>query len=115
MNKRNVSNWMKKKVASDYKYQCAHCNNLVDYTHEIDHIVPLWADGSNDITNLQLLCSLCHAKKTFLENTKRFNYHLSKHEIEKNGNNNEIVCWNCNKIFSVYFKNSHTCSFENVK
>lgn len=48
---------------------CAGCG-LVRIDHEVDHIVPLEQGGSNDDSNLQLLCSGpdgCHAKKTARE------------------------------------------------
>ena len=34
---------------------------------EIDHIVPVALGGSNDITNLQLLCRACHAEKSRID------------------------------------------------
>ena len=37
------------------------------YALELDHIVPLWEGGTDDPTNLQVLCSCCHAVKTALE------------------------------------------------
>ena len=48
---------------------CAGCG-LVRIDHEVDHIVPLEQGGSNDDSNLQLLCSGpdgCHTKKTARE------------------------------------------------
>ena len=36
-------------------------------TYEIDHIVPLASGGTNDDSNLQLLCVDCHKEKTTLE------------------------------------------------
>jgi 5-methylcytosine-specific restriction endonuclease McrA len=30
---------------------------------EVDHVVPLWAGGTNAPANLQLLCRDCHRKK----------------------------------------------------
>jgi 5-methylcytosine-specific restriction endonuclease McrA len=40
----------------------------MDYTYEIDHHIPLFKGGSNDISNLIALCRNCHGKKTILEN-----------------------------------------------
>lgn len=31
---------------------------------EIDHKLPVWAGGDNDLSNLQVLCAPCHAYKT---------------------------------------------------
>lgn len=64
--KRNVTPLIKKIIASNQKWTCLHCKNLLDYTYEIDHIVPLFKGGLNDISNLQALCRNCHGKKTIL-------------------------------------------------
>jgi 5-methylcytosine-specific restriction protein A len=47
--------------AADFKCQCG-CDDLESL--QIDHIVPVWAGGSNDITNGQVLCVDCHTVKT---------------------------------------------------
>lgn len=38
---------------------------------EVDHIVPLWAGGSNDAANRQGLCHDHHAEKTSAEAAQR--------------------------------------------
>jgi 5-methylcytosine-specific restriction protein A len=45
---------------------CAHCRRegRVSAATDVDHIVPLWRGGSNDLANLQPLCGPCHAVKT---------------------------------------------------
>jgi len=63
--KRNVSESKKKYIASSQKWQCAHCQQLLDNTYEVDHIIPLYKGGTNDLTNLEALCRNCHGKKTF--------------------------------------------------
>jgi 5-methylcytosine-specific restriction endonuclease McrA len=55
---------MKKKIASNQKWKCRICHQLLDYTYEIDHIVPVFKGGSNNQDNLQALCRNCHGKKT---------------------------------------------------
>lgn len=65
--KRNVSATTKKIVASNQKWLCGMCNNMMDYTYEIDHRIPLFKGGTNDINNLMALCRNCHGKKTILE------------------------------------------------
>ena len=63
--KRNVSESKKKYIASQQRWQCGHCNNLLDNTYEVDHIIPLYKGGSNELHNLTALCRNCHGVKTF--------------------------------------------------
>ena len=65
--KRNVSESKKKFIASNQKWKCAHCQNLLDNTYEVDHVVALYKGGSNELNNLEALCRNCHGKKTFME------------------------------------------------
>ena len=65
--KRSVSESKKKYIASNQKWRCAHCNNLLDNTYEVDHIIALYRGGTNDLTNLEALCRNCHGVKTFKE------------------------------------------------
>ena len=66
-NTRNVSATLKKMVASNQRWTCNLCHNLLDYTYEIDHIIPLFKGGQNNINNLQALCRNCHGKKTIMD------------------------------------------------
>lgn len=63
-NRRSVSDSTKKIVASSQSWKCNKCIETLDYTYEIDHIIPLYKGGNNDIKNLQALCRNCHGKKT---------------------------------------------------
>lgn len=63
--KRNVSESKKKYIASQQRWQCGHCNNLLDNTYEVDHIIPLYKGGTNELHNLTALCRNCHGVKTF--------------------------------------------------
>ena len=65
--KRNVSESKKKFIASNQKWRCSHCQNLLDNTYEVDHIIALYRGGTNDLNNLEALCRNCHGKKTFRE------------------------------------------------
>ena len=65
--KRNVSSLTKKIIASNQSWKCGTCAEIMDYTYEIDHHIPLFKGGSNDISNLIALCRNCHGKKTILE------------------------------------------------
>ena len=62
--KRNVSQLHKKMVASNQGWKCNACFAVLDYTYEIDHIMPLYKGGDNSLSNLQALCRNCHGKKT---------------------------------------------------
>ena len=66
--KRNVSSLTKKMVASNQEWKCGSCSQILDYTYEIDHHIPLFKGGSNEISNLIALCRNCHGKKTLIEN-----------------------------------------------
>ena len=63
--KRNVSESKKKYIASSQKWSCAHCQQMLDNTYEVDHVIPLYKGGTNELTNLEALCRNCHGKKTF--------------------------------------------------
>jgi hypothetical protein len=65
--KRNVSESKKKYIASNQKWRCAHCNNMLDNTYEVDHIIALYRGGNNELNNLEALCRNCHGIKTFKE------------------------------------------------
>ena len=64
---RNVSQTLKKYVAANQQWKCNYCNNLLDASYEVDHKIPLYKNGSNDISNLQALCRNCHGKKTIYD------------------------------------------------
>lgn len=68
IHKRNVSSLTKKMVASNQQWKCGSCNQTLDFTYEIDHHIPLFKGGSNEVSNLIALCRNCHGKKTLLEN-----------------------------------------------
>jgi 5-methylcytosine-specific restriction protein A len=69
-----MSGWDRQKrnerIKLQWKYKCACCGR-VSTDLEIDHIVPVFAGGSEDESNLQLLCAGdrgCHAVKSKYEN-----------------------------------------------
>jgi hypothetical protein len=62
---RNVSQLKKKIVAANQQWKCGMCGQLLDETYEVDHVVPLYRGGSNEISNLMALDPICHKKKTF--------------------------------------------------
>lgn len=62
----NGDDWPEDEVFRNRRTKVHLCSNL-----EVDHREPLWAGGSNDLTNLWLLCRPCHKTKTSLEQSKR--------------------------------------------
>lgn len=65
-----LSQNVKKFVAANQKWSCNHCQHILDASYEIDHIIPVYQGGTNDIGNLQALCRNCHGKKTLNDNFK---------------------------------------------
>ena len=49
--------------------QGCKCNlcDCAGAARDVDHIVPLCLGGSNELENLQIICSNCHAQKTTIE------------------------------------------------
>ena len=94
---RKVTESEKKRVAGRQRYTCAA--SVPDYEcplggrpfdeagYEIDHIVELRNGGTNELTNLQALCPMCHRVKTSRKTSEmarrqpepvRMCYHCSK-------------------------------------
>jgi 5-methylcytosine-specific restriction enzyme A len=60
----NIPPAVKKYVFQRDNYQCQSCGKTEQETNlNIDHIIPLAKSGSNDISNLQTLCSHCNQQK----------------------------------------------------
>ena len=60
----NIPQSVRKYVLQRDNYQCQSCGkNKTEARLNIDHIIPLATGGSNDISNLQVLCSLCNQQK----------------------------------------------------
>lgn len=60
----------RKRILIRDEYQCRSCKKLCHAKCDahIDHIIPKSKGGSDDESNLQLLCRSCHARKTLEEN-----------------------------------------------
>jgi 5-methylcytosine-specific restriction endonuclease McrA len=43
---------------------------ITEDAYEVDHHIPLFKGGSNEVSNLIALCRNCHGKKTILENAE---------------------------------------------
>ena len=61
---RRVSESVKKKVAYAQNWKCNRCNAMLPSCYEVDHIIPLWKNGTNQVSNLRALCRNCHGSKT---------------------------------------------------
>lgn len=59
-----IPDTVKKYVLQRDNYQCQSCGKTeAEIKLNIDHIIPLATGGSNDISNLQTLCSKCNQQK----------------------------------------------------
>jgi hypothetical protein len=56
----------KEQVLERQEHLCNVCSCELGY-YEMDHIIPLASNGTNDIDNLQALCKQCHFDKTSSE------------------------------------------------
>lgn len=61
----------KRIVAARQAWRCASCERLLDSTFQMDHTIPLWRGGADDISNCQVVCPCCHAQKTQREEIER--------------------------------------------
>lgn len=62
--------WTADQIAALFQRQrgrCACCREKLGHSYHRDHIVPLARGGSNDITNIELLCAPCNLNKGALD------------------------------------------------
>lgn len=62
-------NNIKKQFAATHAEFCAFCASPENLT--IDHIIPIFKGGLNELDNLQYLCRPCHNKKSHKEQTEK--------------------------------------------
>ena len=61
-----ISNQLRENVQLTFKNRCVYCQSAQQYVLgvlEIDHIIPLTANGTNEEHNLCLACRLCNGYK----------------------------------------------------
>ncbi len=66
--------WMTiRKRLLDNQPLCAMCSkkDIIKPATEVDHIIPLFKSGTDDMDNLQALCSDCHKIKTLHDVTRK--------------------------------------------
>lgn len=62
----------RKRVALAQEFRCQRCGCVwLPWRDQVDHDVPLEQGGSNDDSNLNLLCDDCHKAKTAREASNR--------------------------------------------
>jgi len=59
-------------VGARQGWKCNGCGEILPAMHHLDHVVPLWKGGSNNIeNNAQVLCGSCHTTKSLHEERER--------------------------------------------
>lgn len=126
--KRQVSGYMKKRVACEQDWKCAVCRAKLDLGFEVDHRLALRKGGTNDRDNLWALCSECHKLKTARENERRFQRkrarELRKHRLVTNAVEQHrrmrkpdwrycVMCGECGVVYSSFFE--HVCAVQMVR
>ena len=64
VNRKEPIQIMKNALIIKQDNKCAHCEEILTDTSEVDHIKRVADGGSNEIENLQYLCKMCHRDKT---------------------------------------------------
>ena len=55
---------------------CFKCLNVFGFTLHRSHIIPLCLNGSNEISNIHILCPNCHKESEFLDDEYSVNYYI---------------------------------------
>ena len=59
--RKHFSPLVSKQVAARQQFRCGICRRLFDdQLWDLDHIIPLFRGGSNDLSNVRALCRACH-------------------------------------------------------
>lgn len=61
----------RQRMAASQKYLCGICHELLPAAWSVDHKTALWAGGTNELSNLWVICANCHAEKTMQEAIER--------------------------------------------
>ncbi|KJV38197.1 HNH endonuclease [Acinetobacter brisouii] len=68
---------LREKVLQRDSYLCVQCNSVgqIAEATDVDHIIPKAHGGTDDMSNLQSLCSVCHKEKTANQDSKNTRKH----------------------------------------
>ena len=106
MIKRRFTQAQKKQVAARQKWTCLDCAKILPSSYQVDHIVPLWQGGEDNLENAQALCPDCHAEKTQHEAIERAHIRRSQ-QRDKHFRRPALQCLGCGFLTSPFF--FHTC------
>jgi hypothetical protein len=90
---RKLKESVKKIIASSQGWKCKICNELLNSSYQIDHIIPHCISLDDTQSNLQALCANCHCKKSQRETVRIIRYKKLCSILNKN------VCWFCLKSY----------------
>jgi 5-methylcytosine-specific restriction enzyme A len=83
MENRPKTKYRKRRICALQKNKCNLCkNSLVENSFCLDHIKPLALNGSNNDSNLQVLCINCNSNKTS-KDLKDIWAYRQKHGVSK--------------------------------
>ena len=85
------------------KRRCELCGKHDDEgTLQLDHIIPHSKGGSDDISNLQVLCSTCNANKRDMDDE-------DFRGVVESYNNRELNCLFCGEVYSRKIDENELC------
>jgi 5-methylcytosine-specific restriction protein A len=59
--RKHFSPLVSKQIAARQQFRCALCRRLFDdQLWDLDHIVPLFRGGGNELSNIRAICRACH-------------------------------------------------------
>ena len=115
---RKVTESEKKRVAGRQRYTCAA--SVPDYEcplggrpfdeagYEIDHIVELRNGGTNELTNLQALCPMCHRVKTSRKTSEMARRQPEPEPVR--------MCYHCSKEGATIYEHGRwSCKVDCIK
>jgi 5-methylcytosine-specific restriction endonuclease McrA len=84
----NIPNYVKLQIYSKQKNKCNLCNDNLDVCRIVDHIIPRYLGGYDNINNFQSICGKCNKWKTynfdyFMKNYMKNNKKISLESILK--------------------------------